>query len=97
MFSPTLLDGKTALVTASTSCIGLKTAEIIASYMKSHQGLITRDDLACYRAIERPPVNSHDSTEIAVFETWYNPVETLGQGRLSGTGRAHHSDRLTGS
>ena len=29
MFSPTLLDGKSALVTASTACIGLKAAEII--------------------------------------------------------------------
>jgi NAD(P)-dependent dehydrogenase (short-subunit alcohol dehydrogenase family) len=30
MFSPTLLNGKTALITASTSGIGLKTAEIMA-------------------------------------------------------------------
>jgi gamma-glutamyltranspeptidase/glutathione hydrolase len=35
-----------------------KTAERIASYMKSHGGLITRDDLARYRAVRRDPIHT---------------------------------------
>jgi gamma-glutamyltranspeptidase/glutathione hydrolase len=35
-----------------------KTADLIASYMASHGGLVTRDDLARYRAKERPPVHT---------------------------------------
>lgn len=34
-----------------------KTAKLIASYMASHEGLVTLDDLAAYRAEERPPVH----------------------------------------
>ncbi len=35
-----------------------KTAELIAAYMADHDGLITREDLAGYRAKERPPVKT---------------------------------------
>jgi gamma-glutamyltranspeptidase/glutathione hydrolase len=33
-------------------------AERIARYMESHRGLISREDLAKYRALERPPVHT---------------------------------------
>jgi gamma-glutamyltranspeptidase/glutathione hydrolase len=35
-----------------------KTADLIASYMASHDGLVTRDDLASYQARRRPPVHT---------------------------------------
>lgn len=35
-----------------------KTAELIAGYMATHNGRITRDDLAAYAAKERPPVHT---------------------------------------
>jgi gamma-glutamyltranspeptidase/glutathione hydrolase len=35
-----------------------KTAELIAAYMTAHDGLITRSDLASYRARERAPVHT---------------------------------------
>ncbi|MBX6314951.1 MAG: gamma-glutamyltransferase [Isosphaeraceae bacterium] len=35
-----------------------RTADLIARYMESHGGLITRDDLAAYRAKVRPPVHT---------------------------------------
>jgi gamma-glutamyltranspeptidase/glutathione hydrolase len=35
-----------------------KTADLIASYMAAHGGLVTRDDLAAYRALRRPPVHT---------------------------------------
>ena len=35
-----------------------KTADLIAAYCKAQNGLITRDDLAAYRAKERPPVHT---------------------------------------
>jgi gamma-glutamyltranspeptidase / glutathione hydrolase len=35
-----------------------KTAERIVGYMESHNGLITREDLASYSAKERPPVHT---------------------------------------
>jgi gamma-glutamyltranspeptidase/glutathione hydrolase len=34
------------------------TASLLADYMAAHGGLITRDDLASYRAKERPPVHT---------------------------------------
>ena len=35
-----------------------QTADLIAGYMAGHGGLVNRDDLAAYRARERPPVHS---------------------------------------
>jgi gamma-glutamyltranspeptidase/glutathione hydrolase len=35
-----------------------RTAALIADYCRDHDGLITRDDLASYRAVERPPVHT---------------------------------------
>ncbi len=36
-----------------------KTAELIAAEMAAHDGLITRADLAAYRAVEREPLRGH--------------------------------------
>lgn len=52
-----------------------ETANLIAAYMKSHGGLITKDDLTAYRAMEREPIR-----------TKYRGFEVCGMGPPSSGG-----------
>ena len=57
----------------------------------------SRGDLAHARAVKRASADSHHARKRAALELGHDPIEALGERRLSRAGRAHHADHLARS